>query len=276
MVNISELVKKNVILKGIGKGKKFYNEYVFAGSLDSGSYDFSNLFPRFVLTRNLEWNKTLKRPWIDIMYNRQGKTKSRSLMNAGRSSHLVSMWKDLGEIQKIREYIHVIEDIELWRDCLRYYGVNEEILIKRNLRSTWYKNYCSWDIYLPEYHLIIELDSEYHKYEDIDKARDRYFDIKLGIKTERFWDYSVNRSIEELRLDNILEYGKKDSIFIPSQIDYVVSEYMNDHKETIEKINELSDKGYSLDDILRMSIKEYGSLGIHCNDLTTIKEIYNP
>ena len=275
MIDICELVKNNIVLKDLGKGKKIYNEYMFYGLLDSGGYDYNILFPRFILSRNLEWNKDLKNSWIDIMRNRQGKDKSKNLMRAGQSSHLICMWEDLGSVQKIREFTIIIEDIDLWRSCLSYYGITEEKLISLGLRQIWYKNYCSWDIYLPDYKLIIELDSGFHKYPEIDKARDRYFEKTLGIKTERFWEYSKNRDCERVKC--ILNYGKTTS-FLPNQIDYVVQRYIKENSETISKLLDVIKYGYTEKDILNMSVKDYNRFGISITgrDFVIIRDICSP
>ena len=67
MLDIFELTKNNVILKGIGPSKKYYNRYVFSAyNPESDSYDYSILFPRQIYSRNTEWNSELKTGWIDI------------------------------------------------------------------------------------------------------------------------------------------------------------------------------------------------------------------
>ena len=275
MIDICELIEKNIVLKDLGRNKKNYNEYMFYGILDSGGYDYDILYPRFILSRNLEWNSSLQKPWIDIMYNRQGKGKSRNLMRAGKSSHLLCMWEDLGEVRKIREFTIIIEDLELWRSCLSYYGITEKKLEALNLRSIWYKNYCSWDIYLPDYKLILELDSGFHKYAEIDKARDRYFEKSLNIKTERFWEYSKNRDKE--RVSCILQYGKTTP-FIPNQTEYVTQQYIKENKETVLKLLGVMKYGYTEKEILKMSVKDYIKFGISVSarDLVIIKDICSP
>ena len=272
MIDICDLVKNNIVLKGLDK--KIYNEYMFHPLLDSGGYDFSIQFPAYIESRKLGW-KALKNSWINIRRNRQDKRNTNNLMKQGRSSHLISMWQDLGNTEKIREFIAIIEDLDHWRRCLLYYGVSEEKLISWNLRDIWYRCYCSWDIYLPGYSLILELDSGYHKYPEIDKARDLYFEETYDIKTERFWEYSKNRDKE--RVERILKYGKQ-KYYMPDQTDYVVQEYIRENRDTILKLLGVIKYGYTEKEILSMPIKDYSRFGISitARDLAIIKEICSP
>ena len=284
MLNIFELVKNNVILKGISPLKKHYNRYVFVPYVpETNTYDYSLKFPRQVYSRNMEWNPDLKNGWVDIMGNRQGKTKNTHLESGDTKQHQ-AMWKDLGDIRKIREFILVIDDIDLWRNCLMYYGITEEILIGmdmgkkgHNFRKIWYKSYCSLDIYLPDYRMAIELDSGYHN-AVIDKARDRYFEKRYGIKTERFYEYHLHPD-QRTRLGNILKYGKESSSYTPDQTDTLVIGYIKENKSASSLLKRLLGFGYEPTDIYKMGIsdfKKYSLEPVIAETINTVKEICTP
>ena len=285
MLDIFELTKNNVILKGIGPSKKYYNRYVFSAyNPESDSYDYSILFPRQIYSRNTEWNSELKTGWVDIMNNRQGKTKYHNHLESGNTKQLRAIWLDLVGIEKIREYILVIDDIDLWRKCLGYYGITEEILIGMDLgkkgngfRKIWYKSYCSLDIYLPEYRMALELDSGYHNVV-IDKARDRYFEKRYGIKTERFFEYHLHPD-QRNRLGCILKYGKESESYIPSQINILVSSYLNENPQAKKLLQRILGFGYLPENIREMGIsdfKKYTTEPIVAETINTIKEICSP
>lgn len=285
MLDIFELTKNNVILRGIGPSQKYYNRYVFAAyDLESGRYDYSLLFPRQVYSRNTEWNPELKTGWVDIMGNRQGKTKNTHL-ESGNTKQLRAILDDIGlGIQRIREFILVIDDIDLWRKCLCYYGITEETLIGMDtgrkghgFRKIWYKSYCSLDLYLPEYRMALELDSGYHS-PIIDKARDRYFEKRYGIKTERFFEYHLHPD-QRNRLGCILKYGKESESYIPNQIGMLVSGYLKENSQATKLLQRILGFGYTPLQIYGMGIsdfKKFTEEPIVAEIINTIKEICKP
>lgn len=162
------------------------------------------LFPTWICS-NRNRNYT-----INIASKRQGKNKKgeyfeNSLLKMGESWYFEQFEKDatsLG-IPICREIIFPIEDINLWQNCIikAYKGILSEKELRqesKTLKANFFKtaidemdkNFISLDAYVKEKSIDFEVDGKHHEQRELlDKARDKYLEIKYGIKTFRYESY---------------------------------------------------------------------------------------
>lgn len=215
-------IRNNIILKGIEKGGNWYNDYVFSPLNESGYHDFRFYFPVSCISRS-------SGKLINIRDNREGR-KSINLMNQGRTDQVMRLWERLEGIDKLREMIIYLSDydLQIFRHYLCSYGLTRKKLQYLGLERIWNINYFSSDFYLPEYGIVLELDSKgYHRIPEIDKARDLFILHTHNIQTHRFLRYDLQRDLYEERLQKILRPENKLEVpRIFNQLDMIIEGYL--------------------------------------------------
>ena len=234
------IIRNEILTAGIGEGGHYYNDHVFYPLNENGYRDYRYYQPRFCISRNPNRKKDGR---IDIKNHREG-TSGNSLMNQGRTPQVSMMWERLKGVDCIRELVILLSDsdLSLYRLYLTEEGYNEEGLIGIGQQRTWYQNYFSADFYLPKHHAIIELDSSYHKYPGIDKARDRVLNDIYELKTTRFWGYDKRRTEYEGRLKKILEDEKSEPLYF-NQLDLLIERFIIENPELVARLDEEITKG---------------------------------
>lgn len=234
------IIRNEILTAGIGEGGHYYNDHVFYPLNENGYRDYRYYQPRFCISRNPNRKKDGR---IDIKNHREG-TSGNSLMNQGRTPQVSTMWERLKGVDCIRELVILLSDsdLSLYRLYLTEEGYNEEGLIEIGQQRIWYQNYFSADFYLPKHHAIIELDSSYHKYPGIDKARDRVLNDIYELRTTRFWGYDKRRAAYESYLKEILEDEKSEPLYF-NQLDLLVERFIIENPELVARLDEEITKG---------------------------------
>ena len=158
--------------------KNIYN-YCFA----LGDY----LIPKKLITNN--------RKIIDIEKNRLELLLDESTYSKNMKDFLIK-----NNIEFIREFIIIIQNVSLWNDILSSLNLPEyEFNIYKNI------NYFSLDYYLENSLTCIEIDSNYHKKRaKLDEARDIYLEAEFSIKTFRFFHFGEDKINDELIFSNLI------------------------------------------------------------------------
>lgn len=233
----SNIIKNTIILKGVKKGGRYYNDYVFFPRNEDGYRDYRYYQPCYCTSRG--WPGKDPRV-VDIRRNREG-SQSGSLMNSGRSEQAIMMWERLKGIDCLRELVILLsdEDLRIYRDGLLQEGYSEFKLDEIGLRRHWYLNYLSADFYFPDYKMVFELDSEYHK-AGIDKARDRMLFLQYGIKTHRFFRFDKNKVKQEPEVVRALESPRLEVPYYFNQLDLLVERW--EEQEGAQILNSVMDE----------------------------------
>ena len=106
----------------------------------------------------------------------------------------------------VREFPIIIEDRDLWEILVEQTG----IIDKKDSK------YFLLDYFFPYLGLIVEIDSQYHKYrKNYDYARDLYIKNKYGIDTVRFYEYGKDDQQRKLCIE---EFNKRSKNLYKNKI----------------------------------------------------------
>lgn len=147
--------------------KKILKRYLIGNNRYSfmvGEY----LFPKFLIST--------KNNIIDLEDNREQNLHQGSRWSPNFKNFLDTEYKS---VRYIREFPIIIRDRKLWESLCIKYQLDED---KQG------RNYFSVDYFMPDFNLLVEIDSQLHEI-DYDKARDDYIRLKYGLETLRFYEY---------------------------------------------------------------------------------------
>ena len=126
------------------------------------------LFPKYLITS--------KNYVIDLERNRQSNLYQGSRWSPEFRRFLDTKYK---YVRYIREFPIIIRKRKLWKSLCEKYQLDKD---KQN------RNYFLVDYFMPNFNLIVEIDSQLHNTE-YDKARDEYIQTVFGLETLRFYEY---------------------------------------------------------------------------------------
>jgi len=222
------IIRNEVVLKGINPSiNRYFNRFVFCPENNNRLRDFHYYQPSFCVSR-----KTGRE--IDIRQNREGKY-GKTLM--GQNSDQTSLFwaRTYGKgINCLRELVILYSDSDL--QVFRSFLIEEGLTKKDVDVDIWNRNYVSADFYFPEYGMIVELDSEYHKQPGVDRARDRTLLKQYGLRTYRIYRYDRSPWKHEAKIQVILASERLEFPLYFNQVDLIVDRFIESNSDFVRDL----------------------------------------